>query len=721
MSNNYSLELDGVDDEVITQVFPNLQDFSATVYFKTNLQSFLKRIMDLDDASPFYWDLNVHPSGILMGQIRINNINTDILGQTIVADNNWHFGAYVRKNDTCYLYVDGQLEGQTYAAPDLFIQSNPLVIGHTALNAYPEQHFDGNIDQVGFWNTALSQEQIQQYMNCPPTGNEAGLVGYWNFEEGTGTTATDLTSNGNNGTLVNGPIWSTDVPNQVCISCTASDTVMVNELLPTTSSITEANCDTYTAPDGTVYTTTGNYTAVIPNAAGCDSTINIDLTITNSNTGSESVTECDSYTWVTNGQTYTQSGQYTEVLTNQVGCDSTVTLNLTITNSNTGSETVTECNSYTWSTNGQTYTQSGQYTEVLTNQSGCDSTVTLNLTITNSNTGSETVTECNSYTWNTNGQTYTQSGQYTEVLTNQVGCDSTVTLNLTITNSNTGSETVTECDSYTWNTSGQTYTQSGQYTSVLTNQSGCDSTVTLNLTITNSNTGSETITECDSYTWNTNGQTYTQSGQYTEVLTNQVGCDSTVTLNLTITNSNTSSETVTECNSYTWNTNGQTYTQSGQYTEVLTNQSGCYSTVTLNLTINSSSSSTQTDTGLDSYTWSVNNQTYTQSGTYTAVIPNTSGCDSTITLDLTLQFTGLDENESSYVAVYPNPTYSSFTLSTKDMINMNYTLVDIQGKVVLTGKIESTEETVDISKLSKGQYNLVFEDESISPISIIKN
>jgi hypothetical protein len=181
------------------------------------------------------------------------------------------------------------------------------------------------------------------------------------------------------------------------------------------------------------------------------------------------------------------------------------------------------------------------------------------------------------------------------------------------------------------------------------------------------------------------------------------------------------SETVTECDSYTWSTNGQNYTQSGQYTSVLTNQSGCDSTVTLNLTINSSSSSTQTDTGLDSYTWSVNNQTYTQSGTYTAVIPNVSGCDSTITLDLNLQFSGLDENESSYVAVYPNPTYNSFTLSTKDMIHMNYSLINIQGKVVLTGKIESTEETVDISKLSKGQYNLVFEDESISPISIIKN
>ena len=337
------------------------------------------------------------------------------------------------------------------------------------------------------------------------------------------------------------------------------------------------------------------------------------------------------------------------------------------------------------------------------------------------NTGIDVQTACDSYQW-IDGQTYTASNNSaTFNLTNVAGCDSTVTLNLTITNSNTGSEILTECDSYTWNTNGETYTQSGQYTEVLSNQNGCDSTVTLDLTITNSSTGSEIVTECDSYTWNTNGQTYTESGQYTEVLSNQSGCDSTVTLDLTITNSSTGSEIVTECDSYTWNTNGQTYTESGQYTEVLSNQSGCDSTVTLDLTINTSSSSTQTETGIESYTWSVNNQTYTESGTYTAVIPNASGCDSTITLDLTLQFTGLDEDESSYVTVYPNPTYNSFTLSTKNMINMNYTLVDIQGKVVFIGKIESSEEIVDISKLSRGEYNLVFEDESIGQISIIKN
>ena len=98
-----------------------------------------------------------------------------------------------------------------------------------------------------------------------------------------------------------------------------------------------------------------------------------------------------------------------------------------------------------------------------------------------------------------------------------------VTLNLTINYSNTGTETQTACDTYTWHAT--TYTASTtepQYTE--TNAAGCDSVVTLNLTINYSNTGTETQTACDSYTWH--GTTYTTSTtepQYTE--TNAAGCD----------------------------------------------------------------------------------------------------------------------------------------------------------------------------------------------------
>ena len=115
--------------------------------------------------------------------------------------------------------------------------------------------------------------------------------------------------------------------------------------------------------------------------SGCDSTVILDLTITNSNAGTDIQTVCDSYTWI-DGNTYTESNNTaTWILTNTSGCDSTVTLDLTITNSNTGIDTQVACDSYTW-IDGNTYTSSNNTaTWNLINTSGCDSTVTLDLTI----------------------------------------------------------------------------------------------------------------------------------------------------------------------------------------------------------------------------------------------------------------------------------------------------------------------------------------------------
>ncbi|MDC3050686.1 hypothetical protein OA171_02540, partial [Flavobacteriales bacterium] len=86
------------------------------------------------------------------------------------------------------------------------------------------------------------------------------------------------------------------------------------------------------------------------------------------------------------------------------------------------------------------------------------------------------------------------------------------------------------------------------------------------------------------------------------------------------------------CDSYDWN--GVTYTESGTYTFETTNSSGCDSTATLTLTINNSSTSQESVTVCDSYDW--NGVTYTESGTYTLETTNSSGCDSTATLTLTI-------------------------------------------------------------------------------------
>lgn len=98
----------------------------------------------------------------------------------------------------------------------------------------------------------------------------------------------------------------------------------------TFAAISPVECDSYTAPDGATYTNSGIYTATIPNTQGCDSIITIDLTINNSTSSTISVSDCDSVS--VNGTTYNFSGSYTQVLTNSVNCDSILTVNVDITN-----------------------------------------------------------------------------------------------------------------------------------------------------------------------------------------------------------------------------------------------------------------------------------------------------------------------------------------------------------------------------------------------------
>ena len=138
-----------------------------------------------------------------------------------VADNNWHYIVGTKNGNTINLYVDGDFQG-TKTASHPFGSSYNLHIGHSGAWDQISQgnHFNGKIGEVRTWDIELTLSDIQQYMNCPPSGNEEGLVGYWNFEEGSGTTVFDQTENGNDGTI-NGATYNTDVPEQNCQSgCT---------------------------------------------------------------------------------------------------------------------------------------------------------------------------------------------------------------------------------------------------------------------------------------------------------------------------------------------------------------------------------------------------------------------------------------------------------------------------------------------------------------------
>src|SRR5690554_7136224 len=251
---------------------------------------------------------------------------------------------------------------------------------------------------------------------------------------------------------------------------------------------------------------------------------------------------------VWNGVNYDTTGTYQYASTNAVGCDSTATLFLTVNPLVTGTDTVTACGSYTWIDN-TTYTQSNNtatHTILGGALNGCDSIVSLNLTINQPSTGTDTLIVCDSLTWIDNN-TYTQSNNtatHTIIGGAVNGCDSIVSLNLTVHHLSTGTDIQTACESFTW-IDNNTYTQSNNtatHTIVGGTVNGCDSVVTLDLTIKQAATGVDTQTGCKSFTWIDNN-TYTHSNNtatHTILGGADNGCDSTVTLDLTIINMNPS-------------------------------------------------------------------------------------------------------------------------------------------------------------------------------------
>ena len=279
-------------------------------------------------------------------------------------------------------------------------------------------------------------------------------------------------------------------------------------------------------------TQTTTYTVTVSTSGGCADTVAHTIVVNSPEPQTFYDEVCQGEPYVDNGFVVTsaetsQPGIISRTRTEEVnGCETTHTLELTVKASPHIDIEETACGSYEW--NGQTYTQSGDYTETYPLSSGCDSVATLHLTVNHGTHNMLDTAVCESYEWH--GTTYTTSGTYTYDYTNTDDCASTDTLHLTINHPQHQSETVTAYDSYTWH--GQAYTQSGDYTFAHEDGNGCVQVDTLHLTIHYSSSAEFSAVACESYTWN--DSVYTVSGDYTQSFHDIHGADSVMTLHLTI-------------------------------------------------------------------------------------------------------------------------------------------------------------------------------------------
>lgn len=407
-----------------------------------------------------------------------SSVTTPPLGQWIHVAATWDASIQLP-----VIYFNGVRQYGTSGGASSFGNNNTMTLGSRTDGA---QLFNGEMDEVRIWNSVRKECEIRSMMNSVPAGDEVDLIHYYNFNRGTAgqsnptfTSLPDLVGT-NPGTLTNFAL-SGSTSNWVASAATLS-AIGEQNAYETNVSATICEGDTYTLGTQNL-TQTGVYEETFTSIEGCDSLVTLQLTVPASHMPIQVESACTSYYWEQTGETYLASGIYSDTLVSSFGCDSILTLDLTI-NLPTGSTVqINSCGPYTWMQTGEIYSTSGLYNDTIPNTSGCDSVVTLDLTVLEATTSSSTISACSSYEWAQTGEVYTSSGLYYDTIPNVAGCDSVVMLDLMILEPTTASLSISSCGPYFWEQNGLTYDVSGIYQDTIPNVSGCDSIVTLLLTI----------------------------------------------------------------------------------------------------------------------------------------------------------------------------------------------------------------------------------------------
>ena len=211
-SNTYSVDLDGANDYIQLGNDSSLSisgALSITAWVKfdslTGYPMILsKRAGASSHAYQFY------STG---SKINYNN-GTIVQSSGTITTGTWtHIGVTFDGSGGVSFYINGSSAGTATAASSNPTNSGSLTIG----KAYNGNYFNGKIDEVALFNSALSSSQVASIYNSGVPGNISSLspLGWWRMGDnnsGAGTTITDQGSGSNNGTLTNGPTFSTDIP-----------------------------------------------------------------------------------------------------------------------------------------------------------------------------------------------------------------------------------------------------------------------------------------------------------------------------------------------------------------------------------------------------------------------------------------------------------------------------------------------------------------------------
>ena len=191
------------------------------------------------------------------------------------------------------------------------------------------------------------------------------------------------------------------------------------------------------------------------------------------------------------------------------------------------------------------------------------------------------------------------------------------------------------CESYTSPSGKFIWKKTGFYSDIIENYKGCDSLITIDLTIIGISSTLINPVVCGGYTSPSGSFYWTMSGSYYDTLLNHLGCDSFIHINLVVHTSSASTLSLKACDSFNSPSGNYVWTKSGVYYDTILNSMGCDSFITFNLSIKANTFSLINPVSCTHYTSPSGKYTWTKSGFYQDTIQNFAACDSLITINYT--------------------------------------------------------------------------------------
>ena len=503
--------------------------------------------------------------------------------------------------------------------------------------------------------------------------NDCNLSYLWN----TGDITNSITQNPTATTL-----YTVTVTSSGC-SATASQLVIVDPSVPVVVYDTICAGETYTNY-GFNATTNGDYSTTLINE-DCEVELIVHLFVHPPYSRKITGSVCAGEYFTQHGFHIAlyQTGMFRDTLhfISHTGCDSTVMLEITVYPADGFTLRDTVCQYQPYKKNEfhlPMQNIAGEFTHTRTEKTAhqCDSIITLRLTVnpvtTNIISDEIEVGEAyNKYNFNLPPITTEKDTTAYQYLASSQECDSTVVLNLRVVcpPPTDSVASVTICAGETLNFFGTLLTAGGTYTDTLKSIYQCDSIVaTLTLTVTPFMTKNILEEACENIGYDFYGITYYTTGIYNKLIPSTTGgCDTTVTLDLTVHLIDTTHTTETFCAGDSVNFFGDFIKVAGVYYHTLQSTiTNCDSVIELTLSVNSLITKNILEEACENIGYNFYGTTYYTTGIYNKLIPSTTGgCDTTVTLDLTVHLI--------------DTTHTSETICAGDSVNFFGNFVKVAG------------------------------------------